>query len=261
MQITNKPVTGFGYLTPNEMPQKYILNTVSGTPPLTVNGTKAALPQSITVYGNMDNMLNGVGNAVENGNFEIPVTIQKNSDIRAFSLYSTVQLYKIGAVADSLAVEPETKTAVLYRECGMAQFDGSEGWTLQTGIGNNVYTIKLDNAAYSNYNTNTSVTNLLPTAERFAVEAATRGYHINTVSILSIYTDNSSLSDFKAWLAAQAAAGTPLTIIYRLKSAVTTDVSDIQDWTAIPELYSSKNDISVLTEVPPSLIELNCYQR
>lgn len=64
MQITNKPISGFGYLTQNEMPPKYNLRTESGTPPLSVNLTHEAPIKSMTIYGNTKNGV-GVGNRSE----------------------------------------------------------------------------------------------------------------------------------------------------------------------------------------------------
>lgn len=64
MQITNKSISGFGYLTPNEMPPKYNLQTISGTPPLNVNLTHNATVKNITIYGNTQNGA-GVGDRDE----------------------------------------------------------------------------------------------------------------------------------------------------------------------------------------------------
>ncbi|MGN1202814.1 MAG: hypothetical protein ACI4RF_05915 [Eubacterium sp.] len=192
--------------------------------------------------------------------YKVPLVIS-NSDGETctFPIYTDTPLYGNGGVSDTVELDISNKKATLTQRYGVISFDGSESWTLQTGIENNVYTIKLDNAAYSNSSQKNSVTNLLPTSDRYAVESGTHGYHINTVDILSIYTDNSSLDSFKAWLAAQAAAGTPLTIIYRLKSAVTTDISNKIDWDSIPKFWRGTVVITADTTVSPSDITVKYY--
>lgn len=51
------------------------LITISGAPPLTVTNAKAAVPQSIAIYGNTVNGV-GVGNMNEFGVYEVPITIR-----------------------------------------------------------------------------------------------------------------------------------------------------------------------------------------
>lgn len=249
------------------------LRTASGYP-LTLTGCMAEYPVSLSVSGKtvQDGKpspdspveIQGVGDRTSNEpyGYKVPLVMSSSDgEKQTFPIYMDTPLYGNGNISDTVELDISNKTATLTRKYGMAQFDGSEGWSLQTGIGNNVYTIKLDNAAYSNYSENNSVANLLPISDRYSVEAGTRGYHINTVNILSIYTDNSSLSDFKAWLAAQAATGTPFTIIYRLKSqsSVTTDISDIQGWDSIPKLWRGTVIITADTTVQPSSITAKYY--
>lgn len=193
------------------------------------------------------------------GQYKVPITISDgNLSENTFSVYLDAPLYGMGKIFDTVELKPKTGTAKLHRRFTTVCFDGGEDWTLYTSNGKNNYLSKLNNALYANSVYPKAMSNFIPLTDKIQTEAGKYGFHINSVSQIGIYTDNSSLADFKAWLASQKESGNPVTVTYAMMLSTTAavDISDKINWNSIPKTYKGTNIITAETAITPSNIEV-----
>jgi hypothetical protein len=126
-------------------------------------------------------------------------------------------LYGDGTVND----EYDAATGVETRRWGRVELDGTEAWITRTS-GTGVYGYALpdvfDAPAAAGVCTHFKFIKNGASGTQTAVCVASAG----TQKALSVFTTIATLDDFKAWLAAQATAGTPVTVVYQLDEPVIT---------------------------------------
>ena len=131
-------------------------------------------------------------------------------------------LYGDGTVCD----EYDAATGVENRRWGRVELDGTEAWITRTS-GTGVYGYALpdvfDAPAAAGVCTHFSFVKNGASGTQTAVCVASAG----TQKALSVFTTIATLDDFKAWLAAQATAGTPVTVVYQLDEPVITKIEEI----------------------------------
>ena len=126
-------------------------------------------------------------------------------------------LYGDGTVCD----EYDAATGVENRRWGRVELDGTEAWITRTS-GTGVYGYALpdvfDAPAAAGVCTHFKFIKNGASGTQTAVCVASA----STRKDLSVFTTIATLDDFKAWLAAQATAGTPVTVVYQLDAPVVT---------------------------------------
>ena len=126
-------------------------------------------------------------------------------------------LYGDGTVCD----EYDAATGVEIRRLKRVELDGTEAWITRTS-GTGVYGYALpdvfDAPAAAGVCTHFSFVKNGASGMQTAVCVASA----STQKALSVFTTIATLDDFKAWLAAQATAGTPVTVVYQLDAPVVT---------------------------------------
>ncbi len=126
-------------------------------------------------------------------------------------------LYGDGTVCD----EYDAATGVENRRWGRVELDGTEAWITRTS-GTGVYGYALpdvfDAPAAAGVCTHFKFIKNGASGTQTAVCVASA----STRKDLSVFTTIATLDDFKAWLAAQATAGTPMTVAYQLDAPVVT---------------------------------------
>ena len=126
-------------------------------------------------------------------------------------------LYGTGDIRD----EYDAATGVENRRWGRVELDGTEAWITRTS-GTGVYGYALpdvfDAPAAAGVCTHFKFIKNGASGTQTAVCVASA----STRKDLSVFTTIAKLDDFKAWLAAQATAGTPVTVVYQLDAPVVT---------------------------------------
>lgn len=247
MQIINEPITGFGYLTPDEMPPKYNLRTVSGTPPLTITNAKVAVPHSITIYGNTVNDA-GVGDRTVN---LCPV---RRAYRGTFSTKTTVT----PGIKYTLSGDYSDNTTHYFnlRICDSDEniLESWNGRCFTDGKGSCSFTPSTAGTVWINGWTSTQMMcNIMIVEGTSAEEYEPYGYRIpllitgnNQSCSYNIFSDTCLFNDDVLTL-------TPDTL---KASRNTTDISSIQNWKKILPLYRGENIISVNTQIQPSAITI-----
>ena len=118
----------------------------------------------------------------------------------------------------------------------MLEFDGTESWKgLSTNNANVRFNLLLDNIKYPP--TSQILANILSThyarITSFSVYKDNQGISITEVGEISIYDEvysqlDAPLNNWKSYLAAQKAAGTPVKVVYELETPVETDLTPEQ---------------------------------
>ncbi|MGM9937497.1 MAG: hypothetical protein ACI38A_09145 [Candidatus Ornithomonoglobus sp.] len=271
MQITNKPIAGFGYLTPNEMPQKYILKTVSGAPPLVITDAKAAVPESITIFGNTAGEVEG---GDEGNKYAVPILQTAAVPIHAYSSSYPADYY--GTDINVQLVEGQTYT-IRFR---IDSLSVSSGWAAFNARNYSGLSSKINQESFSIFGgyvttslIGTHSAQFTPTVNGYLWLQA---YNCNVSDIIllkgaydsseildtDIYIDNQYLglgcaSEYKLYIDKPILSDEFAVYNIARKSAVhdSTDISLIQDWSGIPKLAPGINIFDIHTEIPPSDVE------
>lgn len=112
----------------------------------------------------------------------------------------------------------------------MIEFDGTEDWsrTVTTITEFHRYRLTLDNAKAPNSNNIAAATRSThyPAVSAASTWVREQGVSIDTSANLIVYDDNhnTTVEDWKSYLAAQKAAGTPVKVVYELETPVETDI-------------------------------------
>lgn len=116
----------------------------------------------------------------------------------------------------------------------MLEFDGTEDWKHQSTIGSAFrFTLSIDNL--KSPPNNTSLANVMsthyPTISGAQVNEENQGISVTTTPWISIFDKiygnkpaSEALNDWKSYLSAQKAAGTPVKVVYELETPVETDI-------------------------------------
>lgn len=136
---------------------------------------------------------------------------------QTIDLPALAPLHGDGTVCD----EYDAATGVENRRWGRVELDGTEAWITRTS-GTGVYGYALpdvfDAPAAAGVCTHFKFIKNGASGTQTAVCVASA----STRKDLSVFTTIATLDDFKAWLAAQATAGTPVTVVYQLDEPVIT---------------------------------------
>ena len=136
---------------------------------------------------------------------------------QTITLPALAPLHGDGTVCD----EYDAATGVENRRWGRVELDGTEAWITRTS-GTGVYGYALpdvfDAPAAAGVCTHFKFIKNGASGTQTAVCVASA----STRKDLSVFTTIATLDDFKAWLAAQATAGTPVTVVYQLDEPVIT---------------------------------------
>lgn len=166
-----------------------------------------------------------------------------------FAVYLPQQIAKVGDVADTVVVDFEKRTATLVQRTKEIVFDGTENWIAGVNVSNiREFKLYIDSIFRSNY------VNCF--SNRYRVTYATNDhctYMAGNNPVLLHIADNSftTTAEFKAWLSELYASGEPLKYLFELSAPVTTDITAMQDWDAMPQVKGTVT-LTLSAEVEPS---------
>lgn len=139
----------------------------------------------------------------------------------------------------------------------MIEFDGTENWdrTVTTATGFHRYRLTPDNAKAPSSN---SIAAAIRSTHYPAVSAAStwtreQGVSIDTSAKLIVYDENhnTTVDDWKSYLSAQKAAGTPVKVVYELETPVETDIPE-ETIEAYKSLTTHAPVTNIMTDSTPS---------
>ena len=161
---------------------------------------------------------------------------------------SVADLFAVGDYADT----HEIIGGIVTRKVGIKVFDGTEEWAAHTVAG--TYRYRFDDKkvekspfASTHFVYSSKASGEISNGEMMCGAASANAYFRNT--------DCATLAAFKAWLADQYAAGTPVIVIYPLAEATTESV----DGQAL-NTVAGTNTVSVTAEVSPVALSCEYYQ-
>ena len=136
------------------------------------------------------------------------------------------------------------------------EFDGTEDWkALSTLISKNRFTLDVDDLKkpISNDVIARIMSTHYPVFPAAMVYRGTQGISISTSAGISIYDENhnTSISDWKSYLAAQKAAGTPVKVVYELETPVETNIPE-ETIEAYKSLTTYAPVTNIMTDNTPS---------
>lgn len=175
-----------------------------------------------------------------------------------FAVYLPQQIAKVGDVADTVVLDMEKRTATLVQRTKEIVFDGTENWIASVNISNiREFKLYIDSIFRSNY--------VYCFSNRYKVAYDTKDHCTyiarNNPVVLHI-ADNSftTTAEFKAWLSELYASGEPLKYLFELATPVTTDITAMQDWDAMPQVKGTVT-LTLSAEVEPSGAEAVYYSK
>ena len=187
-----------------------------------------------------------------------------------FAVYLPEQIAKVGNVADEVVVDVERKTAELRKNVGSVVADGDESWIRNdASYDRDDYTNRY--AMYSKIKGNSSVLGYL--CDKFKrgtgptwMNANYECFNINTDQLhltisntrLGITADDEAAdrtTKFKAWL-----NDNNVTVYAPLATPVTTDITSLQQWDAMPQVKGTVT-LTLSAEVDPSGAEVMYYSK
>ena len=182
---------------------------------------------------------------------------------RTFNIYTPQQLAKVGKTADEVVVDFEKRTAELRKNVGSAAFTGDEDWytnreptDTQNYFVSNL-TSKKVNEALSSLSSHFVST----TANILALNEAKVQSFINGTAWYGACVDSAvypDIASFKQFVTEQYSKGNPLTVYHAIEP-VTTDITSLQQWDAMPSLWSGTAEITADTVIAPSAITAKYY--
>lgn len=238
-------------------------------------GGKTGESQSICFYTSDKQLISGVAYASRTTiTFTTPqgaryfrcTVMRTQTDTESYK--HTMLNLGVTALPYSPYIEP-TETSIYLGEVQTTRrikklvLGGTENWAAQQAQGGNRFVLSIQNARTSDTSQINSICShfpLLGTGETFAKRL---GYTIVNSSIYLRYDPMETTTEFKSYLAAQYAAGTPVTVWYVLAEPETGIVNEplmkIGDYAdslsvdiELPLLQNAKNNIDVNTTVKPS---------
>lgn len=204
----------------------------------TMTATVKRINNGVVTSGVIGLMLNLGSTATAYEPYREPITT---------TLYTDKPLYGTGTNLDYLQRLADG-SGVEHRAFAVKVFDGSEEWNKgnypPTG-GYQFFTPKPSGAAgYPDW----LITHF---KNRNEVNGSAFGSYLSLYPEVSILPENATANDFKAWLAAQYAAGTPVTILYQLATPTDTPVT-------LPAIATAEgtNVLDTNTTVKPSQVSV-----
>lgn len=173
-----------------------------------------------------------------------------------FAVYLPHQIAKVGDVADTVVLDMEKRTATLVQRTKEIVFDGTENWIASVNISNiREFKLYIDSIFRSNY--------VYCFSNRYKVAYDTKDhctYMAKNNPVLLHIADNSftTAAEFKAWLSELYASGEPLKYLFELATPVTTNITAMQDWDAMPQVKGTVT-LTLSAEVEPSGAEAVYY--
>ena len=159
---------------------------------------------------------------------------------------SAQNLFSVDTHADT----QELVSGLVTRNVGVKALDGTEGWTISSGV----FVLAIDGMKKPSSNTAGLSTHYIGTANTNSnmPDKSVKITYSGSNGVVAIKdTDYSTKDAFSAYLAAQYAAGTPVIVVYPLKTPTTEQVAAQPLTTA-----AGTNTVSVTAEV--STIALSC---
>ncbi len=172
-------------------------------------------PQCATCDGTVVNYVSATGTGVQNG-----TPTPENPIEPVFYQQGSMVLRKVGDVADSY----DATTGKITRRVGVKVFDGTENFSTSTTYGKACFLQSVAGAWGANKD-------IAPICTHFLGEPKTTVYRpdytcfFNDSGHLYFRLEDNTVATFKAWLAQQYAAGTPVMLYYPLATETT------EDWT------------------------------
>ncbi|MBP9999348.1 MAG: hypothetical protein KBT14_01480 [Proteobacteria bacterium] len=151
------------------------------------------------------------------------------------TVYLDEPLRKVGEYADVL----DYKNGTITRNVGVYAFNGTE--TSGSGV-NRMYSFNVPNLVGITETSRLVYCTHFKNSSTLPIETAREGYCIkghsgNAYISFGSTTQFPNIEDFKSWLAAQYAAGTPVTVYYPLATPV---VEQIENWSCTPPITDIK---------------------
>ena len=165
-----------------------------------------------------------------------------------FNIYTPQQLAKVGDTADTVVLDFDNKTAKLVKRYYRYDFTGEENWIYESN--NNRYSVVLNLHLESHrYRT---PSNRFITIDGLALENNFVFAHYNS---FYVYCNSlTTLEELKKFLVAN-----PTYAYIPLATPITTDITALQDWDAMPSLWSGTAEITADTVIAPSAITAKYY--
>lgn len=161
-----------------------------------------------------------------------------------FAVYLPQQIAKVGDVADTVVVDFEKRTATLVQNIRRLDFTGEEKWDRE---------VKAKNRFYLNASLGLPASRQPAISNRFVTANLSSPQHHDDLttfahgtSIYIYYAAMDTIDDFKAFLAAN-----PTYAYVQYATPVTTDITAMQDWDAMPQVKGTVT-LTLSAEVEPS---------
>lgn len=187
-----------------------------------------------------------------------------------FAVYLPEQIAKVGDVADEVVVDMERKTAELRKNVGSVVADGNESWVKnidQYDTADYTNRCSIFGDIHGNYRTPGYFSNRFerkldimwvnPNSEAFNINDNQLHLSISNTR-LGITADDEATdrtTKFKAWL-----NDNNVTVYAPLAEPVTTDITSLQQWDAMPQVKGTVT-LTLSAEVPPSGAEAIYYSK
>lgn len=161
-----------------------------------------------------------------------------------FAVYLPEQIAKVGDVADTVVLDMEKRTATLVQNIRRLDFTGEEKRGRE---------VKAKNRFYLNASLGLPASRQPAISNRFVTANLSSPQHHDDLttfahdnSIYIYYAAMDTTDDFKAFLAAN-----PTYAYVQYATPVTTDITAMQDWDAMPQVKGTVT-LTLSAEVPPS---------
>lgn len=162
-----------------------------------------------------------------------------------FAVYLPQQIAKVGDVADTVVVDFEQRTAELVQNGWVKTFYGTENFgSFVTSVGNG---FSYTNSSIYSSNHKDVISNMYTTS----YGSFDHSVYVDLTRVNFIDNSFQTANEFKEWVADLYAAGDPLICLLRYATPVTTDITAMQDWDAMPQVKGTVT-LTLSAEVPPS---------
>lgn len=183
---------------------------------------------------------------------------------QTFNIYTPQQLAKVGDTADTVVLDFDNKRAYINSMFIKTIYDGSENWTqTKSNAGEDKYVCvspKISDALSSQntYQNATAISNIFKLGPYAGASSGIECFIIYNKSI-QIYHHGEPVDEFKQFLSELANSNNQLTVLCRRESSYVTDITALQDWDAMPSLWSGTAVITADTVIAPSAITAKYY--
>lgn len=169
-----------------------------------------------------------------------------------FAVYLPQQIAKVGDVADTVVVDFEQRTAELVQNGWVKTFYGTENFgSFVTSVGNG---FSYTNSSIYSSNHKDVISNMYTTSYGMFDHSV----YVDLTRVNFIDNSFQTANEFKEWVADLYTAGDPLICLLRYATPVTTDITAMQDWDAMPQVKGTVT-LTLSAEVEPSGAEAVYY--